>query len=402
MPVNKKYLKIGVACLAVSALVIGLSVGLTQKNKNNNNAASSNAAYDTYDIDSAEYEEVCYGKSGKSGGGSGKSGKSGGFSIEMSYGEGKSGKSGNRALYVPGILEAYGDDTDASTGKRRKLRHQLLGKLLFCCYSPSYAMFRMPYNVGCSSSIVHRPPRIHHQLSHTLRSFVSTLLESIYSTILCENTERELAPPPTTLAPPGTKSGKSSGDGSTKSGKSGVSSQCWYEDVCDGYGSSGKSGKSGSGYGSGKSGKSGGESDSAYGSSGKSGKGSSGCGKSGKSGGGSGDDCPASPTVSLTCEPGVPPPELTETFSTPPIIPADCICEEQPWVWDGAMCVRSCDLTGPGSPSATECCEENTASPDCPINDCGLIPTPSPTEGGTTTVATEKTSAPTQGDRGGV
>ena len=138
MPVNKKYLKIGVACLAVTALVIGLSVGLTQKNKNNNNAASSNAAYDTYDIDSAAYEQVCYGKSGKSGGGSGKSGKSGGFSM-MSY-EGKSGKSGNRALYVPGILEAYGDDTDASTGKRRKLRNQLVGKLLFCCYSPLYAM----------------------------------------------------------------------------------------------------------------------------------------------------------------------------------------------------------------------------------------------------------------------
>ena len=126
MPVNKKYLKIGVACLAVTALVIGLSVGLTQKNKNNNNAAaSSNAAYDTYAIDSAA--DACYGKSGKSSGGSGKSGKSGGYS--MSY-EGKSGKSENRALYVPGILEAYGDDTDASTGKRRKLRHQLLGKLL--------------------------------------------------------------------------------------------------------------------------------------------------------------------------------------------------------------------------------------------------------------------------------
>ena len=128
MPVNKKYLKIGVACLAVSALVIGLSVGLTQKNKNNNNAASSNAAYDTYDIGAIDTaNEVCFGKSGKSGGGSGKSGKSGGYSMSF---EGKSGKSGNRALYVPGILEAYGDDTDASTGTRRKLRHQLLGKLL--------------------------------------------------------------------------------------------------------------------------------------------------------------------------------------------------------------------------------------------------------------------------------
>ena len=36
MPVDKKYLMIGVASLAVTALVIGLSVGLTQKNKHNN------------------------------------------------------------------------------------------------------------------------------------------------------------------------------------------------------------------------------------------------------------------------------------------------------------------------------------------------------------------------------
>ena len=208
------------------------------------------------------------------------------------------------------------------------------------------------------------------------------MIESIYSTILCENTGRELEEP--------TKSGKSSGDGSTKSGKSGVSSQCWYEGVCLGYGASGKSGKSGSGNGSGKSGKSGG------------GSGSAGsCGKSGKSGGGSGAACPPSPCFGYT------PPNVATT-EAPPIVasttfaPAECICEEQPWVWDGAMCVRSCDLTGPGSPSATACCAENTGSPDCPINDCGLIPTPSPTEGGTTTVATEKTSAPTQGDRGGV
>jgi len=177
MPVNKKYLKIGVACLAVTALVIGLSVGLTQKNKNNNNAASSNAAYDTYDIDSANYEEVCYGKSGKSGGGSGKSGKSGGYNMSLMSLPGKSGKSGNRALYVPGILEAYGDDTDASTGKRRKLRHQLLGKLLFCCYSPSYAMFRMPCNVGCSSLLY----------TYLLASIINSLTHCDPSSPLCLN-----------------------------------------------------------------------------------------------------------------------------------------------------------------------------------------------------------------------
>ena len=177
MPVNKKYLNIGVACLAVTALVIGLSVGLTQKNKNNNNAAaSSNAAYDTYDIDSAAYEEVCYGKSGKSGGGSGKSGKSGGYS--MSY-EGKSGKSGNRALYVPGILEAYGDDTDASTGKRRKLRHQLLGKLLL-----SVVILLCMRCVVCLVMLV-----VRHLLLYTylLASIINSLTHCDPSSPLCFN-----------------------------------------------------------------------------------------------------------------------------------------------------------------------------------------------------------------------
>ena len=78
----------------------------------------------------------------------------------------------------------------------------------------------------------------------------------------------------------------------------------------------------------------------------------------------------------------------------------ECICEEQPWIWDGAMCVRSCDLTGPGFTSATACCASNKGNPDCPIDDCGVVPSPSPTEGGTTTVATEKEApADPQGDR---
>ena len=67
----------------------------------------------------------------------------------------------------------------------------------------------------------------------------------------------------------------------------------------------------------------------------------------------------------------------------------ECICEQQPWIWDGAMCVRSCDVTGPGTKSATACCASNTGNPDCLIDDCGVVPSPSPTEGGTTTVATE-------------
>ena len=128
MPVDKKYLKIGIAVFAMAALVNGLSVGLTQKNKNINSAVSTNAAYEAYAIDTKD--NMCYGKSGKSEGGSAKSGKSGGYS--MSYNG--SGKSSNRALNVPGILDAYGD-TDSSTGKRRKLRHQLFGKLLLLLFS---------------------------------------------------------------------------------------------------------------------------------------------------------------------------------------------------------------------------------------------------------------------------
>ena len=108
-------------------------------------------------------------------------------------------------------------------------------------------------------------------------------------------------------------------------------------------------------------------------------------GKSGGSGGGSAKSGKSSPTPcyeygsTLTTEA---PPGIVST----PFVPQECICEEQPWVWDGAMCVRSCDLTGPGSPSATACCASNTGNPDCLIDDCGVVPSPSPTEGGTTTV----------------
>ena len=236
--VDKKYLKIGVAGLAITALVIGLSVGLTQKNKNINSAASSNAAYETYDI--IDTANMCYGKSGKSGGGSAKSGKSesGGYSMPYNY-NGKSGKSSNRVLNVPGILEAYGDDTDASTGKDRKLRHQLFGKLLLLLFSFVCDELFASHLLSTISSLTHCNPS-------------SPLCLNRFIQILCVNTGRELYG--------SAKSGKSSGGygyGSAKSGKSGSgSSSCYYEDVCKG--SSGKSGKSGgSGGSSGKSGKSG-------------------------------------------------------------------------------------------------------------------------------------------------
>ena len=126
--VEKKYIKFGVAALAVTALVIGLSVGITESQKNKNAVASNSvsaslAEYETYDNHCSSS-----GKSGKSGGGSGKSGKSGGHGHSMPYSSsGKSGKSGNRhALYVPGILEAFGDETKGQDmNQRRKLRNSL-------------------------------------------------------------------------------------------------------------------------------------------------------------------------------------------------------------------------------------------------------------------------------------
>ena len=129
--VNKKYLKIGVAAMAIAALIIGLSVGLTQNNKNTNASASksSNAVYQTYD-DGCDHS----GKSGKSGGsysGSGKSGKSG----SSSSSDGKSGKSGGRALAVPGTEDYEQVTIKSNPVRRRKLRNELIkGKLLLMMF----------------------------------------------------------------------------------------------------------------------------------------------------------------------------------------------------------------------------------------------------------------------------
>ena len=115
--VDKKHLKIGVAVFAIAALVIGLSVGLTQKSNKSTNNASSSLAYGAYDVDydAADCAVVSgYGKSGKSSSesGSSKSGKS------------SSSDPDRRALYVPGT-----EDAEASAGIRRKLRDELLRKL---------------------------------------------------------------------------------------------------------------------------------------------------------------------------------------------------------------------------------------------------------------------------------
>jgi len=122
--VDKKYLKIGVAAMAVTALIIGLSVGLTQKNKNQPSTASASSTME--DVVYSTYDATCStGKSGKSGPTSptGKSGKSG----PTSPSEGKSGKSNDRRQLYPGTE----DFVEASPTQRRKLRADLInGKCL--------------------------------------------------------------------------------------------------------------------------------------------------------------------------------------------------------------------------------------------------------------------------------
>ena len=116
--VDKKYLKIGVAAMAVTALIIGLSVGLTQKNKNQPSTASASSTME--DIVYSTYDDTCStGKSGKSGPTSptGKSGKSGPTSPT-----GKSGKSNDRRQLYPGTE----DFVEASPTQRRKLRADLI------------------------------------------------------------------------------------------------------------------------------------------------------------------------------------------------------------------------------------------------------------------------------------
>ena len=115
--VDKKHLKIGIAVFAIAALVIGLSVGLTQKSNKSTNNASSSLAYGAYDVDydPADCAVVSgYGKSGKSSSESGSS----------KFGKSSSSDSDRRALYVPGT-----EDAEAAAGIRRKLRDELLRKL---------------------------------------------------------------------------------------------------------------------------------------------------------------------------------------------------------------------------------------------------------------------------------
>ncbi|KAL9189993.1 hypothetical protein ACHAXT_009668 [Thalassiosira profunda] len=114
---KKTAAKIGLVGLAVAALVIGLSIGLTS---NNDRSASSSAKgmEDMYAVDEC-YDEMSYStKSAKSSGS--KGGKSG--SISMSYSAKSSKGSGGEArrLVVPGT-EGYA----AGPEKRRQLRNEI-------------------------------------------------------------------------------------------------------------------------------------------------------------------------------------------------------------------------------------------------------------------------------------
>ena len=97
MAVNKKYLNIGVAGLAVGVLAISLSVGLTQKIKNNSAEMGASPTIDGSSVYS-DFEEDCSSSLGKSGKSGGSGGKSGG---------GKSGKSGGSCCLVVLDTEDY-------------------------------------------------------------------------------------------------------------------------------------------------------------------------------------------------------------------------------------------------------------------------------------------------------
>ena len=225
--VDKKYIKMGVAAMAATALIIGLSVGITQSKKNNTSASASSlgaqeaGVYSTYD------DSCSTGKSGKSGPTSptGKSGKSG----PTSPSEGKSGKSNDkrRQLY-PGTEEFV----EASPTQRRKLRADLInGKCLLVVVVVALIYYRRWCHIVVLflSIAIYFSPTRYLTLIISSATFVSPPITLLY---LDMNTQRKLLPAEG-------KSGKSGPTSPTgKSGKSGPTSP-----------SCGKSGKSNGGSG---------------------------------------------------------------------------------------------------------------------------------------------------------
>lgn len=106
--VEKRTIKISVAVMAIAALVMGLAIGLGQKNKNDKTSSASSLQ---------SYQRVCDQSTAGIASGGAKSGKSG----------------GRRELIVPGTEDAA---VSLGSGKRRMMKEELLrGKLCFVLLS---------------------------------------------------------------------------------------------------------------------------------------------------------------------------------------------------------------------------------------------------------------------------
>lgn len=366
MPVEKKYIKLAVAGLAVTALVIGLSVGLTQKNKAASTSSAASAAKGNQNTASASasanFDEYCY---------AGKSGKSGG-SWPVGGTRTKSGKSGDedarRKLVVPGTEEFH-----ATVKGREELRGELMSSLVGSndrdlrakggkknqnatpTYSPTSIPTYSPTALG--------------DYDYSSKAKKSGKGEVCFDYDPCD---------PTTYPDSAAKSGKSGSTGvrtkSVKIGSDGADSnsvkargknkKADYEyDYDYDYDEAGKSGKSGT-----KSGKSG-----SYpfcpcggGKSGKSGN------KSGKSGNKSGKS-PEDFECDLSCLPTLCPGPSPITLAP---APAPCVCADLPFIFVGGVCQRGCGVSEDGPYANAEgCCNANFAFPGlCNINDCGFAP----------------------------
>jgi len=369
MPVEKKYIKLAVAGLAVTALVIGLSVGLTQKNKAANTSSKAAAAKGNQNtasaVGSANFDEYCY---------AGKSGKSGGnWPVGGTYA--KSGKSGGedrrRKLVVPGTEEFH-----ATVQGREELRGELMSSL-----------------VGTNGRDL-RTKTAKATNADATPTYFPTSIPTYYPTALGDGDYDysksksgkgevcfEYDPCDPTTYPDSAAKGGSAGV-RAKSGKSGAGTvegeaadsnsvkargknkkADYAYDYDYDYDEAGKSGKSGN-----KSGKSGSYPFCPCGGGGsKSGKSGNKSGKSGKSGSPEDFEC------DLSCLPTLCPGPSPITLAP---APAPCVCSDLPFIFVGGVCQRGCGVSEDGPYATVEsCCNANFAFPGlCNINDCGFSP----------------------------
>jgi len=111
--VEKRTIKISVAVMAIAALVMGLAIGLGQKNKNDKTSSASSLQSYTRQCDDI------FAASPPGGGGGAKSGKG-----PTAPSEGKAGKAvDRRELIVPGTEDAA---VSLGSGKRRMMKEELL------------------------------------------------------------------------------------------------------------------------------------------------------------------------------------------------------------------------------------------------------------------------------------